>query len=72
MNTVIETILTLIIVAVIIILCYYYMNWARDQSLLFKTGKLKTAPANIPSDWILDAWDPTWTVIQRATIKLLV
>ena len=47
------------------------MNWSRDHYLLFEKGEIEELSPYIPPTWIRDAWDPTWTWIQRTQVKLL-
>lgn len=46
------------------------MNWVRNTYLDYDSNKIKELPWYIPSRWIRDAWDPTWSFLHRSFVIL--
>ena len=70
--TLIEVILTAVVVLIILVLFYMYMNWARDQYLDYNSGKNRVISSYVPPVWMRAAWDPTWREIQRLRVTLAI
>lgn len=70
MNQSIAIILTGAIILIIMILFYYYMNWVRAQYISLDKEEISEVSIYALPIWAKDAWDPTWTILQRMNAKL--
>ena len=61
--------LTCVVVLVCMVLFYYYMNWVRDQYISLDKEEIDTVSKYALPVWAKDAWEPTWTTLQRLNAK---
>lgn len=70
MDSISGIILSIIVAFVLILAFYFYMNVVRDTYINYDSNKITALPWYVPPRWIRDAWDPTWTTIQRSLVIL--
>jgi hypothetical protein len=70
MDTIIGIILSIVVAFVLILAFYFYMNIVRNTYIDYDSNKITKLPWYTPPRWIKDAWNPTWTFIQRNLVIL--